>query len=82
MYADKNYIINLRREIHQHPEIGFDLPNTIAVVKMELEKLEIPYTESFGESSVVGFINPKKTDFTIGIRADIDANKIKESIKL
>ncbi|MBR2322839.1 MAG: amidohydrolase, partial [Clostridia bacterium] len=82
MYADKNYIINLRREIHQHPEIGFDLPNTIAVVKRELEKLEIPYTESFGESSVVGFINPEKQGFTIGIRADMDALLIEEKLDI
>ena len=39
MYADKNYIISIRREIHEYPEIGFDLPKTIAVVKRELENL-------------------------------------------
>ncbi len=78
MYADKKYIIDLRREIHEYPEVGFDLPKTIAVVKRELEKLDIPYTEEYGESSVVATINPDKKDFTIGIRADMDALLIHE----
>ena len=78
MYADKDYIINLRHEIHEYPEIGFDLPKTISVVKRELEKLNVPYSESYGESSVVGVINPNKKGFTIGIRADMDALPIEE----
>ncbi len=82
MYADKEYIISLRREIHQYPEVGFDLPKTIAVVKRELESLGIEYTEEFGESSVVGIINPDKRHFTIGIRADMDALLIEEKTDL
>lgn len=35
---DKDYIINIRREIHQYPEVDFELPKTIALVKRELEK--------------------------------------------
>ena len=82
MYADKDYIISLRHEIHEYPEIGFDLPKTIAVVKRELESLGIEYTEKFGESSVVGIINPDKKHFTIGIRADMDALLIEEKTDL
>lgn len=82
MYADKDYIISLRHEIHEYPEIGFELPKTIAVVKRELEKLGIEYTEKYGESSVVGIINPHKSHFTIGIRADMDALLIEEKTDL
>lgn len=82
MYADKDYIISLRHEIHQYPEIGFDLPKTIAVVKRELENLGIEYTTEYGESSVVGVINPDKSNFTIGIRADMDALLIEEKTDL
>ncbi len=82
MYADKEYIVNLRHEIHEYPEIGFDLPKTIALVKRELDALGIEYTEKFGESSVVATINPKKRDFTIGIRADMDALLIEEKTDL
>lgn len=82
MYADKDYIISLRHEIHEYPEIGFELPRTIAVVKRELESLGIEYTEKYGESSVVGIINPHKNHFTIGIRADMDALLIEEKADL
>ena len=75
---DKDYIINIRREIHQYPEIAFDLPKTIALVKGELDKMGISYTEEYGKSSVVATINPEKKDFTIGIRADMDALLINE----
>ena len=60
MYADKQYILDLRHRIHEYPEIDFELPKTIALVKAELDKLGIPYTEEFGESSVVAYINPDK----------------------
>ena len=82
MYADKEYIIALRHELHEYPEIGFDLPKTIAVVKRELDKLGIEYTEEYGKSSVVATINPDKKDFTIGIRADMDALLIQEKTDL
>ena len=82
MYADKEYIIAIRRELHEYPEVGFDLPKTIAVVKRELDKLGIEYTEEYGKSSVVATINPDKKDFTIGIRADMDALPIQEKTHL
>ncbi len=76
---DKDYIIKLRHEIHMYPEVDFDLPKTVALVKRELESIGVPYTEKYGKGSVVGYINPDKTDFTIGIRADMDALRMSEA---
>ena len=78
MYADKEYIIALRRELHEYPEIGFDMPKTLALVRRELEKIGVEYSEEYGESSIVATINPEKKSFTIGIRADMDALPINE----
>lgn len=75
---DKDYVIKLRRELHMYPEVDYDLPKTVALVKRELEAMGIPYTEKYGKGSVVGYINPDKTDFTIGIRADMDALRMQE----
>lgn len=77
--VDKDYIIRLRRELHMHPELGFDLPKTIALVKGELDSMSIPYTEKYGRSSVVATINGNCKGFTIGIRADMDALPIIET---
>ena len=76
-YAD--YARDLRHQLHQVPELGFDLPETLAIVKRELEATGIPYTENeFGPASIVATINPGKA-FTIGLRADMDALPIQEA---
>ncbi len=80
--VEEKYIIDLRHELHEYPEIGFELPKTISVVKRELDSFGVPYTEEYGESSVVAFINPEKKGFTIGIRADMDALLIEEKTDL
>jgi len=77
--VDKPYIIALRQELHQFPELTFDLPKTIALVKRELDAIGIPYTEKYGKSSVVATINSEKAHFTIGIRADMDALPVQET---
>ena len=53
---DLSYIISLRRELHSIPEVGFDLPKTLAVIRRELTALGIPFTEKYGKSSIVGYI--------------------------
>ncbi len=73
-----DYLIEMRRKLHEYPEIGFDLPKTLAVVKGELEKFGIEYTEEYGKSSIVATVNNEKSDYTIGIRADMDALPISE----
>lgn len=80
--VDKEYILALRREIHEYPELEFDLPRTLAVVRRELDALGIPYTEQYGRSSIVGYLNPDCKDFTIGIRADMDALPLTEKTDL
>lgn len=80
--VDKEYILSLRHEIHEYPELEFDLPRTLAVVRRELEALGIPYTEQYGRSSIVGFLNPDCKAFTIGIRADMDALPLTEKTDL
>ena len=76
----EDYVISLRREIHEYPEVDFDLPKTVAVVERELDAMGIPYTEKYGKGSVVGYINPEKEGFTIAIRADMDALRLVERI--
>ena len=61
-----------------YPEVDYDLPKTLALIKRELDAMGIPYTEKYGKGSLVGYINPDKEGFTIGIRADTDALKMQE----
>ena len=82
MKADKQYIIRVRRQLHQIPEIGFDLPKTLAVVRKELEDIGLPYTEQYGTSCIVATLNEGVGNKTIAIRADMDALPVEEQTGL
>ena len=74
----ESYVIKARRQLHMYPEIGFDLDKTLTFLKGELDKMGVEYTEKYGKSGLVATVNPEKTNFTIGVRADMDALPIKE----
>lgn len=74
----ESYVVKMRRQFHMYPEVGFDLPRTLATIRAELEAMGVAYTEAFGKSSIVATVNPENTSFTIGVRADIDALPIRE----
>ena len=78
---DKEYIIAARRELHKIPEVGFDLPKTVAFIKGELDALGIEYTEKYGRSSIVGYI-ARGRGKVVALRADTDALPIKEDTGL
>ncbi|MBR4767898.1 MAG: amidohydrolase [Lachnospiraceae bacterium] len=72
------YIVSIRRTIHEHPEIGFDLPVTTALVKKELDAIGVPYTDKFAPSSVVAYFGNDPKRRTVAVRADMDALPIEE----
>ena len=73
-----SYVKEIRRELHMYPEVGFDLDKTLALLRRELEKIGVEYTEKYGKSSIVATVNPEKSRYTIAIRADMDALPIEE----
>ena len=82
MTIDKNYIVKIYRELHQIPELGFDLPKSIAVICRELDAIGIPYTTQIGKSCIVATLNEGIGNKTIAIRADFDALPIQEETGL
>ena len=79
---DHEYITSLRRELHEIPEVGFDLPKTLAVVRRELDALGIPYTEKYGKSSLVASLGRADSKKTVALRADMDALPMEENTGL
>ena len=73
-----SYAASIRREIHMRPGIGFDLDDTLEILRRELNEIGVEYTEKYGKSSIVATVNPEKSHFTIAIRADMDALPITE----
>lgn len=76
--VDSEYIVAIRRELHMYPELNYENPLTLGIIRRELDKLELPYTENFGRGGVVATLNEGKGAYTIGIRADMDAIPMQE----
>ena len=64
-----------RHHLHQHPEIGLQLPETSAFIEKELRSYGVDEIhKGFGSSALVAVIHgKKKSDKWIGLRADMDA---------
>lgn len=78
----EGYIIKCRRDLHQIPEVGLNLPKTSAYVSNELRNMGIEFRENVGVSGIVGLIRGNKQGKTIALRADMDALPIKEETGL
>ena len=65
-------LVEIRRTIHRHPEIGFDLPVTKELVMKKLA--EMGYTpQEMGKAGVIAVAGGKKPGRTMLLRADMDA---------
>ena len=71
-----------RRDIHEHPELLFDVHRTAALVADKLKEFGCDeIVTGIGRTGVVGVIHGKKpgNGKTIGLRADMDALPIEEA---
>lgn len=75
-------IITWRRRLHQVPEIGLNLPQTVKLITEELDKMGIEYHTLVNGNAVVGLIKGREKGKTIALRADMDALPIKEETGL
>jgi amidohydrolase len=76
-------LIAIRRDIHAHPELGFEERRTAALVAAKLREWGIETTETVGGFGVVGTLRGKRPgQGAIGLRADMDALAIKEETGL
>ena len=67
----------IRRDLHQHPEVGFDLPYTTAFVKQKLEEFGYQPQE-LGKAGIIALAGGKQPGKTILLRADMDALPLQE----
>ena len=75
-------VIALQRDIHQHPEIGFDTVRTAALVAEQLRAAGIETREQIGKTGVVGDIDVPGATRRIAFRADMDALPMDEEADL
>ncbi|MBL7919452.1 MAG: amidohydrolase [Bacteroidia bacterium] len=79
--AKKNFkkVVEIRRYLHQHPELSFKEFETSKFIQKQLTEAGISFTAGYVETGIVALIKGKNPDKkTILLRADMDALPIEE----
>lgn len=72
-------ILEIRRHIHQYPELSFQEHKTSKYIKSILEEWEIPYKDNIAKTGIVVLLEGRNPSSKINaLRADFDALPIKE----
>ena len=67
-----------RRDIHMHPETGFEEHRTSRIVADKLAKFGIEVMTGMAKTGVVGTLRSGNSDGAIALRADLDALNLQE----
>lgn len=79
-FADE--LTAIRRDLHEHPELGMQEVRTSGIVAKYLDSLGITVHTGIGKTGVVGVLKGDKPGRMIGLRADMDALPIEEKSNL
>ena len=71
-------VVAIRRDLHEHPELGFEETRTAAIVAERLRRLGYDVHEGIAVTGVVGVLEGGKPGKTIMLRADMDALPLPE----
>jgi len=71
--TDLPFLTSLRRDLHAHPELGFEEQRTSGIVAKLLDEAGIKVHRGLGGTGVVGTLQVGNGTRTIGLRADMDA---------
>jgi amidohydrolase len=75
-------LVAIRRDIHAHPEIGFEEERTSELVSKKLSSWGIEVHRGIGRTGVVGILQGQAGTRRIGLRADMDALPMQEETGL
>ena len=76
-YQDE--LVDIRRDIHAHPELGLEEYRTADLVAQKLEEWGIEVHRGVGKTGVVGVLRNGNGQDAVGLRADMDALPILEA---
>ena len=72
-----DWIVKIRRELHEHPELMYEEFRTSELIRRELDKLDIQYRHPIAETGVLASIGNGNGP-CVALRADMDALPIHE----
>lgn len=78
----KEWLVEVRRDFHMHPEFGMEEHRTSEMIAKYLEEMGIEYEKGVANTGVVGIIRGKEKGKTVALRADMDALPIEEKNKV
>ena len=78
----KDWLVEIRRTIHMHPELSFEEVETSRLVSEWLERFGLQVKKGLAKTGVVGVLKGKKPGKTVAIRADMDALPIEEATQV
>jgi hippurate hydrolase len=76
---DAAALARLRRDLHAHPELGYQEERTAALIADTLDNWGIPVQRGLGGTGLVGIVRNGSSARALGLRADIDALPVTES---
>ena len=79
IYDMKDWLVDIRRTIHMHPELGFEEVETSRLVSEWLGKFGLEVKRGIAKTGVVGLLKGKRPGKTVAIRADMDALPMDEA---
>ena len=77
--VDRASLIATRRDIHQHPELGFEETRTAGLAAERLRTLGYAVTTAVGKTGVVALKNGKQGSRCVLLRADMDGLPVEEA---
>lgn len=77
-FADISRFVALRRDIHRHPELGFEEHRTSELVAARLREWGVEVHTGIAGTGVVGVLRHGSGKRSIGLRADLDALPLQE----
>ena len=66
------WMTDIRRDLHQHPELGLEEHRTAKQVQQKLDELGIEHVDGLAQTGVLGIIPGDSDGPVVALRADLD----------
>ena len=73
------WMTDIRRDLHQHPELGLEEHRTAGRVQAQLDELGIEHVDGLADTGVLGLIRGREDGPVVALRADLDALPLQDA---